>query len=88
VSARIVEALPPNFNCVVRHGLGDPQRALLDYFVNLTTVRDDNPSSARCRALLVQTSPQKIPKVAPEWTEAWRGSRPGDRNELLLVYKR
>jgi 4-amino-4-deoxy-L-arabinose transferase-like glycosyltransferase len=88
VSARIVEALPPDFNCVARHGLGDPQRALLDYFVNLTTVRDDSPASARCRALLVQTSPQKIPKVGPEWTEAWRGSRPGDRNELLLVYKR
>ena len=56
--------------------------------MNLTTVRDDSPAAARCRALLVQTSPQKIPKVGPEWTEAWRGSRPGDRNELLLVYKR
>jgi 4-amino-4-deoxy-L-arabinose transferase-like glycosyltransferase len=88
VSARIVEALPPDFKCVARHGLGDAQRALLDYFVNLTTVRDDNPAAARCRALLVQTTPQKIPKVGPEWTEAWRGSRPGDRNELLLVYKR
>jgi len=68
--------------------VGDAQRALLDYFVNLRMVRDDYPHAARCHALLTQASPLHIPAVEPEWTEAWRGSRPGDRNELFILYQR
>ena len=52
VAARIVESLPPDFTCVARRNIGDAQRALLDYFVNLTTLREDDPRSARCHALL------------------------------------
>ncbi len=88
VSSRIIEALPRNFTCVARRNVGDAQRALLDYFVNLRMVRDDYPQAARCRALLTQASPLRIPVVEPEWTEVWRGSRPGDRNELFILYQR
>ncbi len=88
VSSRIVAALPQNFTCIARRGVGDAQRALLDYFVNLQTLRDDSPSAQRCRALLVQATPLRIPAVGPEWTEAWRGSRPGDRHELFILYKK
>jgi len=88
VSSRIVEALPPDFTCVARRGVGDAQRALLDYFVNLTTIREDHPAAARCKALLVQATPLRVPSPGPAWTEAWRGSRPGDRNELFIVYRR
>ncbi|HUP97028.1 MAG TPA: glycosyltransferase family 39 protein [Usitatibacter sp.] len=88
VSARIVAALPPNFGCVARHGVGDAQRALLDYFVNLRTVREELPAAERCRALLVQATPLRIPTVGGDWTEAWRGSRPGDRHELFILYRK
>jgi hypothetical protein len=88
VSSRIVAALPPDFRCVARRNVGDAQRALLDYFVNMTTVRDDIPAADRCRALLVQAAPLRIPSADPGWTEAWRGSRPGDRNELFILYAR
>ena len=88
VAARIVEQLPGNFQCIARHNLGDAQRALLDYFANITTIREDHPAAARCHALLVQAAPLKIPIVAAEWSEVWRGSRPGDRNELFILYTR
>jgi 4-amino-4-deoxy-L-arabinose transferase-like glycosyltransferase len=88
VSARIVAALPPDFGCVARRGVGDAQRALLDYFVNLRTMREELPAAERCRALLVQATPLRIPPVGGEWTEAWRGSRPGDRHELFILYKK
>jgi 4-amino-4-deoxy-L-arabinose transferase-like glycosyltransferase len=88
VSARIVTELPPGFSCIARRNVGDAQRALLDYFANIRTVRDDLPVAARCKALLVQAAPQRIPQIGPEWTEGWRGSRPGDRNELFLLYRR
>jgi 4-amino-4-deoxy-L-arabinose transferase-like glycosyltransferase len=88
VAARIVEELPPQFTCIARHNLGDPQRALLDYFANIRTVREDLPQAAACRALLVQAQPLKLPHVGDEWSETWRGSRPGDRNELFILYRR
>ena len=88
VSARIVEALPGNFRCIARHNVGDAQRALLDYFANITSIPQGHPAAGACRALLVQASPLKVPVVAPEWVEAWRGSRPGDRHELFIVYHR
>jgi len=88
VSARMVKAVPGDFRCIARHNVGDAQRALLDYFINLRSIRDDNPASARCRVLLVQASPLRAPTVDPAWSEIWRGSRPGDRNELFILYRR
>ena len=57
-------------------------------FANIRTVRDDIPAASRCEALLVQASPLRVPAVGNEWTEIWRGSRPGDRNELFIVYRK
>jgi hypothetical protein len=54
----------------------------------MRTVARDSPAAANCRALLVQASPLRGPKVAPGWTETWRGSRPGDRNELFILFSR
>jgi 4-amino-4-deoxy-L-arabinose transferase-like glycosyltransferase len=88
VSARIVDQLPKQFTCIARQNLGDAQRALLDYFAGLRTIRVEFPASSHCGALLVQAAPLKIPTVGPEWSEVWRGSRPGDRNELFILYWR
>lgn len=88
VASRIVEALPGDFKCIARKGVGDAQRALLDYFVNMTTIREDLVEAARCKALLVQATPLRVPVIGDEWVEAWRGSRPGDRHELFIVYHR
>ena len=88
ISAKIVDELPPNFRCIARHNLGDAQRALLDYFANIRTIRDDHPTASRCKALLVQAAPLQVPRMGPEWEELWRGSRPGDRNELFVLYRR
>jgi 4-amino-4-deoxy-L-arabinose transferase-like glycosyltransferase len=88
VSSQIVTGLPQGFKCIARRNVGDAQRALLDYFANIRTLRDDLPASSRCKALLVQAAPLRIPQVGPEWTETWRGSRPGDRNELFVLYRR
>ena len=88
VASRLVENLPAGFHCVARENVGDAQRALLDYFVNLTTITVELPAASQCRALLVQATPLRAPKVPPGWTEHWRGSRPGDRNELFILFER
>jgi 4-amino-4-deoxy-L-arabinose transferase-like glycosyltransferase len=88
LSARVAGALPADFACIARMNLGDAQRSLIDYFANIETTPVEMPAANRCNALLVQAAPLKIPKVGPEWEEAWRGSRPGDRHELFIVYRR
>ncbi|HSN19845.1 MAG TPA: glycosyltransferase family 39 protein [Usitatibacter sp.] len=88
LASRVMANLPPAFGCVARENVGDAQRALLDYYVNLRTIPVELPAASRCKALLVQATPLRAPKVPPGWTETWRGSRPGDRNELFIVYGR
>jgi hypothetical protein len=89
VAARLASELPQGFNCMARSNVGDAQRALLDYFANITTVSIEMPASRVCNALLVQAAPLKMPRsLGPEWEETWRGSRPGDRHELFILYKR
>ena len=88
VASRIKEALPADTPCVARRNVGDAQRALLDYFVGLKTVREEFPQARRCRALLVQAAPNRLPLDEAEWRETWRGSRPGDRHELFILFQR
>jgi hypothetical protein len=88
VSARIVSQLPRDFDCIARLNVGDAQRALLAYFANITTTAIEQPASRACSLLLAQAAPLKMPGVGPEWEETWRGSRPGDRHELFILYKR
>jgi 4-amino-4-deoxy-L-arabinose transferase-like glycosyltransferase len=88
LSARLMQAMPREVSCVARRNVGDAQRALLDYFVALRTVREEFPSAARCNVLLVQAAPNRLPLPEREWAETWRGSRPGDRNELFILYQR
>jgi 4-amino-4-deoxy-L-arabinose transferase-like glycosyltransferase len=88
VSARLVSRMPKPFQCIARVSLGDAQRALLAYFANITTRAIESPSAAPCELVLVQASPLKVPKPEPDWEELWRGSRPGDRHELFILYRR
>ena len=88
VSARLASQLPGTFDCIARVGMGDAQRALVDYFAGITTRAIESPSADRCGLVLVQASPLKIPKPAADWEEIWRGSRPGDRHELFILYRR
>src|SRR5688500_8905879 len=88
VSARLAAALPPDSKCLARRNVGDAQRALRDYFAGLRTLAVDTPAGARCGALLVQAAPLRIPEPGLAWSEIWRGSRPGDRHELFILYKK
>ena len=88
VAARLMAAMPADVKCVARRNVGDAQRALLDYFVGLRTVREEFPPAARCDVLLVQAAPQREPLAERAWAEIWRGSRPGDRHELFILYQR
>jgi hypothetical protein len=80
--------LPSNV-CLASLNLGEPQRGLLVYFAQVTTVRLEVVPDARCEALLVQgmrTTGALPPE--PDWIAVWEGARPGDLKELYRLYRR
>ena len=79
----------PTDTCVAGRNLGEPQRAMLDYFVQLRTVRADTPAGDRCKALLVQAARSDgEPLVEPGWNKVWEGRRRGDDTERFLLFQR
>lgn len=88
VAGELAKALPTERACVLRRNVGDAQRAVLDYFIGLRTVREDDAAAARCGHLLLQGAPGRFEGPGAGWAESWRGARPGDRNELFVLYRR
>jgi len=82
-------ALPKHYDCVSSYNLGEPQRALLEYFAGIVTYRENQPSRKRdCHVLLVQGFRNYIFVPSPHWHKIWEGARPGDNKEEYQLYER
>ena len=79
----------PADTCLAGRNLGEPQRALLEYFTGVITIRDDLPAANRCLALLVQLG-HDDPEEAPDsaWEKIWEGRRRGDDTERFVLFRR
>jgi len=84
--AAIKRSLPRHYNCIAGDHLGDSQRAMLEYFGNITPSRK---GSQRCELLLVQGDNTSRP-VEREigWDKIWEGARTGDKRERFRLYRR
>ena len=87
--AQALAAQLPATGCVASRRLGEPQRALFDYFAGLRTVREELRPDHGCPMLLVQHG-RTVGESAPAqgWTAAWTGRRQGDDTELYVLYTR
>jgi 4-amino-4-deoxy-L-arabinose transferase-like glycosyltransferase len=87
--AELAAALPERYDCILSNGLGEPQRAMLDYFAQVTTVRLENPGEKpRCGLLITQDSSNQPQIIGVPWELVWEGRRPGDRQERYRLYRR
>ena len=88
VAESLANHLPAD-TCLAGRNLGEPQRALFEYFLNVVTVRDDSLASNRCNALLVQSSRDES-DTPPDsaWEKVWEGRRRGDDTERFLLFRR
>jgi 4-amino-4-deoxy-L-arabinose transferase-like glycosyltransferase len=85
----VARTLPPGYTCISSHSLGEPQRALLEYFAGIVTYRDEVAARRRdCDILLVQGMRSGIYQPGWPWEQFWEGTRPGDRRELFRLYRR
>lgn len=84
------QALPDDRSCIASSGLGEPQRAMLDYYAGLIALPvERRPEAERCPWLLLQQSASvSIPSRFAQWRQAWRGTRPGDGKENFYLLKR
>lgn len=82
-------ALPATYRCVSSRNLGEPQRAMLHYFVDVITYREESAERRRdCDLMLVQGTPQEERAPTGNWIRIWEGSRPGDKSERYRLYRR
>ncbi len=88
MAAQLAEKVPLGYTCVIAVDVGDAQRALLNRYLGFFFQRAEGPYASACKLRMVQASPDRIPAPAAGWSEIWRGSRPGDKAELFLVYKK
>jgi len=80
------QALPAKYNCISGVEIGDGQRAMLQYFGNITISKKRKQD---CSLMLVQGNTAKPPvddKI--NWKKVWDGSRTGDKNERFWLYRR
>jgi len=87
VAVALKQALPPRHRCIIERRLGAAQRASLDYFAGVQTVRGASRGAAACDLLLEQGS-EKGGLAPTGWHKIWEGNRPGDRSERLRLYRR
>jgi 4-amino-4-deoxy-L-arabinose transferase-like glycosyltransferase len=78
--------LPPQ-GCVASRNLGEPQRALLDYFSGVRTVREEVKPDHGCAAVVVQYGRIDLPPAPPPgYIAKWSGARKGDDTERFVLY--
>ena len=89
MATEVRSQLSAEHKCIASHGLGEPQRAMLQYFAGIFTYRDERAQwrSRPCHVLLVQGSRERIYQPDSRWVKVWEGSRPGDRKELYRLYR-
>jgi len=79
-------ALPKHYQCVAGERLGEDQRAMLHYFGNIITERDQKH---RCDLRLIQGRKLSRPLLDDKrWKKVWEGNRKGDQNERYRLYKK
>jgi len=88
VAESLAAELSPG-SCIASRNLGEPQRALLEYFQDILTVRDDSPAADRCQFLLVQVGHDESAEPPDSaWDKVWEGHRRGDDTERFILFRR
>jgi 4-amino-4-deoxy-L-arabinose transferase-like glycosyltransferase len=83
--AAVVQQTPA---CVIGLNIGDPQRAMFDYFAQIRFSKPKSAGAENCSWMLIQGTKANAPDVAATWALAWEGARPAERVEQFRLYKR
>ncbi len=83
------QSLPAKYQCVSSRNLGESQRAMVHYYADVITYRDEIAARRRdCDLLLLQGIVRDNSTPAGNWRKIWEGGRPGDKVERYRLYQR
>ena len=82
--------LPAHHGCIANMGLGESERAMLQYYAGVITLPTTNPQAGGCRLLVVEKRrhQSEVPQVRSSEKQLWNGHRDGDNQELFWLYSR
>jgi 4-amino-4-deoxy-L-arabinose transferase-like glycosyltransferase len=87
LSAALARAAP-GARCIESRGLGESQRAALDYHAGIETRRAEVHGKMHCAALLVQARPGENDRaLLRTWKRVWEGNRPRDKERYRLYVR-
>jgi len=87
VALSLKASLPRNPGCITSRGLGEAQRAALDYHAGIVTERAETHRRSDCALLLVQENTRRSESSpGAGWIKLWEGNRSGDRTEKFRLY--
>lgn len=87
VAQALKKNIPGGTRCVESRGLGEAQRAIFDYRVEIVTRRAEVRGETGCPLLLVQAHQGDSDDIGPGWKFLWEGRRPRD-HERYRLYQR
>lgn len=82
----VKQVMPPHYNCVANKNLGEPQRAMLEYYANIDTQRVGHNDVTHCDVMLTQFSYDVV--SLPGWRVLWHGHRSGDHSEHYTLLQK
>lgn len=86
---RQMSAYLPREDCINSIGLGESQRGMLDYVLNIKTQPINDLRNSWCGTLLLDSSvTHPEPKPTADWHLLWSGARSHDAHEIFYVYAR
>ncbi len=78
--------LPAQYDCISGDRLGNNERAMLEYFGNITPIKSAKRS---CDLLLAEEGRSVKPEADDaSWKKIWEGARTGDKYERFRLYQR
>ena len=85
----VKKRMPPGANCVVMHGLGESERAMVEYYLGVVA-RERHVHEEECGALMWEGNLHKN-RGWPwpgQWKLVWRGHRRGETEEGFELFLR
>jgi len=88
--AELAQHLPPGTRCIVTAGVGESERAMIEYYADVMPRPRASNRQDDCPALLLQVRKyrDREPPKADVWQPVWRGARRGDVEEAFALYVR
>lgn len=84
------KSMPAQYSCVASKGLGESERAMLEYFSGLRTRRIEASGPGNCDLLLEQRGGEaRMSAAAPAWQKIWEIRLPSSRpKDIFTLYRK